>query len=292
MLSFPARLHQMLTDIEELGRRGDKSLEKIVSFLPHGRAWMIHDRKAFIDMIMPIFFFKQKFISFQRQLLLFGFQRITADGPDKGAYYHQLFIRSCPELARQMTKAKKGGKSEPQSHPRPSGEANSFYNIGTDCLSPAQPETSTTNPDFFQPQQWLIPCCQPTQLPLRMPQPYWTDDVPRVSDSSRTIARLPSEHFQKHSERSSSLAALTTFGQSAFEPAPTTAVSGEDHPQIGQERSVPSNLIVGPLLASSLDNMGKPDIFDTLEKHLCPDAFECTAASHDMQSLEPLPFRD
>lgn len=56
-------------------------------------------------------FFKQsKFTSFQRQLNLYGFQRVTS-GRDRQAYYHPLLLRGRPDLCRLMlrTRVKGGG---------------------------------------------------------------------------------------------------------------------------------------------------------------------------------------
>jgi hypothetical protein len=51
-------------------------------------------------------FFKQsKLASFQRQLNLWGFQKVV-NGPDRGGYYHELFLRGRPDLAPLMLRVK------------------------------------------------------------------------------------------------------------------------------------------------------------------------------------------
>ena len=91
--------------MEECG--GDKS---IVSWQPHGRAFTVHKTKEFVTLIMPQFFNQTKYASFQRQLNLYGFSRLT-HGPDKGAYYHSCFIRGERSLCRRMIRQKiKGTK--------------------------------------------------------------------------------------------------------------------------------------------------------------------------------------
>ena len=63
--SFPEKLHQLLETMEE------ESTEHIVSWQPHGRCFVIHDKTAFVDEIMPRFFMQTKLTSFQRQLNLY-----------------------------------------------------------------------------------------------------------------------------------------------------------------------------------------------------------------------------
>lgn len=63
-------------------------------------------------------FFKQtKLTSFRRQLNLYDFQRIT-HGRDAGSYYHELFLRGRPLLAKRMVRRKvKGTKIRASSSP-------------------------------------------------------------------------------------------------------------------------------------------------------------------------------
>lgn len=70
---------------------------------------------------MPTFFRQSKLTSFQRQLNLYGFSRITA-GRDRGGYYHELFLRNKLFLCQNMTRIRiKGtgikGKANPASEP-------------------------------------------------------------------------------------------------------------------------------------------------------------------------------
>ena len=76
---FPFRLHKMLSDVEE---RGDAS---IVSWMPDGLHFKVHNPKRFVEEIIPKAFKQKSLKSFQRQLHLYGFQRVQ-DGPNKGAY--------------------------------------------------------------------------------------------------------------------------------------------------------------------------------------------------------------
>ena len=67
---FPWKLHIML---EAIDKEGDTS---IVSWLSHGKAFIVHKPKDFVSEIMPKFFQQSKYASFQRQLNLYGFQRL------------------------------------------------------------------------------------------------------------------------------------------------------------------------------------------------------------------------
>ena len=55
---------------------------------------------------MPSYFRQSKLTSFQRQLNLYGFSRITT-GQDRGGYYHELFLRHrlflCQSMVRTMS---------------------------------------------------------------------------------------------------------------------------------------------------------------------------------------------
>ena len=95
--AFPQLLHKMLEDAEH------KGFQNIVSWQPHGRAFRVHDKKKFVKEILSKYFRQTQFTSFQRQLNLYCFQRLTI-GNDKGASYHELFRRDQPHLSRQMVR--------------------------------------------------------------------------------------------------------------------------------------------------------------------------------------------
>lgn len=92
---FPEKLHRLLRDAEENGE------SDVISFFPHGRAFAIHHEERFCREIMPRYFKQSRFSSFQRQLNLYGFTRITS-GPDARGYYHELFLKGRPALVIHM----------------------------------------------------------------------------------------------------------------------------------------------------------------------------------------------
>lgn len=108
---FPVRLHNMLSGVEAQG------LTHIVSWQPHGRSFLVHKSQEFTDHIMPQYFNQGKFASFQRQLNLYGFKRITR-GPDTGSYYSELFLKGRPFLAQDIQRTKvKGNGARAASNP-------------------------------------------------------------------------------------------------------------------------------------------------------------------------------
>jgi HSF-type DNA-binding len=114
VMAFPVKLYEMLHRVDVEG------LEHIVSWQPHGRCFVVHDPKTFKEML-PKYFKLSKIASFQRQLNLYGFQRLTV-GPDKNGYYNELFLRGRLDLARTIQRVKVKGtgvraKSNPTDEP-------------------------------------------------------------------------------------------------------------------------------------------------------------------------------
>jgi hypothetical protein len=93
---FPEKLHLMLSTVDR---------DDIVSWQPHGRCFAVHKPKEFVSEIMPVYFKQTKLTSFQRQLNLYGFCRLTS-GRDRGAYYHELFLRGRPFLCKRMMRTR------------------------------------------------------------------------------------------------------------------------------------------------------------------------------------------
>jgi len=103
---FPEMLFQMLQHIDLY----EPDLANIVSWQPHGRSFLVHDRKRFEQLVLPRFFKQTKlYSSFRRQLKLWGFSRLAQQqkkrAPTKAdcaVYYHELFLRSKAHLNRRI----------------------------------------------------------------------------------------------------------------------------------------------------------------------------------------------
>jgi hypothetical protein len=105
--AFPWRLHDML------GAAAREGFENIVSWQPCGLAFKVNDPLNFTEYILPRYFKTTMYKSFQRQLNIYGFRRLTS-GSQKGAYTHEFLIRGKPEVCRFMVRTKihkKGSRS-------------------------------------------------------------------------------------------------------------------------------------------------------------------------------------
>ena len=112
---FPRRLFRMLSD---------PTISDIITWLPHGRAFVIMKTEALADTVLPTYFpescapppgtstkvltntssgskKKCKYPSFTRKLNRWGFRQITR-GHDSGAFHHNFFIREDPDLCLKM----------------------------------------------------------------------------------------------------------------------------------------------------------------------------------------------
>ena len=87
-IPFPQKLHFLLSSPGLFD-------PEFIDWAPHGRCIHIKRVKEIDDMQTHFkhrVFKQTQFTSFQRQLNLYGFKRIT-QGMDKGAYYHGAFVQ-------------------------------------------------------------------------------------------------------------------------------------------------------------------------------------------------------
>ena len=106
---FPWQLQKMLTEVSAQGRCD------VVSWLPNGKAFKVHKVNVFVEEILPSYFKQTKYKSFQRQCNLWGFERMTSLGIEKGAYWHPDFVLDHPGLCRRLTRQKATKKSSSSS---------------------------------------------------------------------------------------------------------------------------------------------------------------------------------
>jgi hypothetical protein len=180
---FPWKLHIMLDHMES---DGDKA---IACWQSHGRAFIVNKPKEFVLNVMPQFFNQSKYASFQRQLNLYGFSRLT-HGRDKGAYFHACFVRGERDLCRKMIRQKiKGTKVRKTLSPE---EEPNFYTM-TGTLPNIPSEESLTE----QPPQRCIK--NRTSAESLIDDHNQVTPMP-VKSIKRSVARRP---FSNASETSS-----------------------------------------------------------------------------------------
>lgn len=135
-IPFPMKLYDMLNGIEK------ERKTHIVSWQPHGRCFVVHNQRLFVEDVMQKYFQQKKYASFQRQLNLYGFSRLTK-GCDKGGYYHELFLRGKRFLASRIHRMKVKGTGARMAS-NPDAEPN-FYLMAPAVDSPLDTIKSNHN---------------------------------------------------------------------------------------------------------------------------------------------------
>mmetsp|Transcript_79768 Transcript_79768/g.231540 ORF Transcript_79768/g.231540 Transcript_79768/m.231540 type:complete len:457 (-) Transcript_79768:319-1689(-) len=102
---FPFKLYTILQDME---RKGCKD---VISWLPDGRAFRIHDVETFANHVLPKYCNGIQYKSFIRNINLYCFERIRdRKDPDVGAYFHPMFKRDEEEQCLKMVRPKRPRK--------------------------------------------------------------------------------------------------------------------------------------------------------------------------------------
>jgi len=167
IVSFPLKLHRILDKLEAEGH------DAVLSWLPHGRAFVVKNSDRLVSELMPLHFNQTKYSSFQRQLHMYNFQRITT-GRDKGAYHHPQFLRGQSLLCQKMGRTRVNGK-------------------GT-----RQPGNPQTEPDFYQ----FAPLPRiPVGVSVEIPQQMVYQ---ATSSSGRSASPAPLASAQRETSASSS----------------------------------------------------------------------------------------
>ena len=150
---FPMLLHKVLNEVDQEG------LSSILSWQPHGRSFLVRKPKKFEQLLMPRYFTQcSKLSSFQRQLNIYGFKRIT-QGLDRGGYYHEYFLRGRSDLSvflqrKRIRGTKRRARSSPATEPDfysmkplpgPSVVANDSANE-TDTVEPVMSSVTGASP--------------------------------------------------------------------------------------------------------------------------------------------------
>lgn len=99
---FPITLFKLLENSEASG------CSSVISWLPHGRAFQIHNEMLFEKHVLKAkkYFRQSKCNSFKRQLHYYGFKKIKSGFSDYGAYFHESFIRGQIGMCSKITRWK------------------------------------------------------------------------------------------------------------------------------------------------------------------------------------------
>ena len=209
-LPFVWKLHELLENAEVTGHIF------VVTWLPCGKAFRVHKRQEFVEQIMPHYFNQSKFKSFQRQLHIYGFQRIH-QGPDVGAYMHPKFIRGnrklCLTMKRQKIKGKMIAASHKLSDHFPAIEKTLRSSSPKDFLQQKHRDESKTMDNK------LGGCSLSHRSEVTKPPGNWILlDAIRMGFSPKT--------FKLNKERSQEEGTLGVFAASLLSPSSTKAKAG------------------------------------------------------------------
>lgn len=69
--------------------------DALVSWVPNGRAFVVHAKEEFAAAVLPSFFKHAHFASFVRQLNKYGFHKASAEA---WVFSHPCFVRGAPHL--------------------------------------------------------------------------------------------------------------------------------------------------------------------------------------------------
>lgn len=98
------QLHDLLSD---------EANSDAIAWLPHGKGFVIRNKKIFSDVTLPKYFKEAKFTSFTRKLNRWGFCRVTR-GSESGAYYHPYFQKGNLRRTLLMTCTQRSSKKKKQ----------------------------------------------------------------------------------------------------------------------------------------------------------------------------------
>jgi hypothetical protein len=91
LYSFPLKLYDVISIADPL----------VIRWINNGTAFKVFDIKTFEETLLPKYYRHSKFSSFQRQLNLYGFKRLTR-GENAGAYTHPNFLQDHREQVKEI----------------------------------------------------------------------------------------------------------------------------------------------------------------------------------------------
>jgi len=260
---FPVKLHNIL----------QKNIhDDIISWQPHGRSFLLRKPKDFVTEVMPLYFKQSKLTSFQRQLNLYGFSRLTS-GPDKGGYYHELFLRGKDHLCTKIMRMKvKGTRTKAASDP--STEPNFYLMPALDGSSSesVSPKTNQEHGDqkYARENEDDISC-----LPS---QPLLSVSGGSRKESDAKVARNPAITLQVPLEEDPADNTLPVCVSAPIATRSSTSMSGSiphvnieaPYLPIGKKSKVETCSINPRTSSSYIDTPAPADCYDQQQPQLSP----------------------
>eukprot|EP00591_Stephanopyxis_turris_P012282 CAMPEP_0195532256 /NCGR_PEP_ID=MMETSP0794_2-20130614/37677_1 /TAXON_ID=515487 /ORGANISM="Stephanopyxis turris, Strain CCMP 815" /LENGTH=392 /DNA_ID=CAMNT_0040664395 /DNA_START=17 /DNA_END=1195 /DNA_ORIENTATION=- len=140
------------TELMKMLVKEDKDNPDSIKWLD-GKMFVILDVRYFEEIIMPKYFSMTRLKSFRRKLTDFGFQRVR-EGKEKGAYWHDKFLREKPELCTEIQRKKVVSKTPTISIPDEKADALKYQPGNT--VKPLSPVTDKMTPTQNRPANTIL----------------------------------------------------------------------------------------------------------------------------------------
>lgn len=230
-ITFALRLHHILSNPD---------LEHIISWLPHGRAWRIHQKQIFEREVIPTYFHHCRFTSFMRQVSGWGFRRVTS-GNDSNAYFHEKFLRGMPHLCSLMRRLK--ASDAKQIHQKCSlDDFSNYYKI---CQS---------SPILALPSNRVCHNESPPSLSISLSPVPLTPVLPSMAERNSSLCMEPSTNGKtstatrvgSYSASSSSVSVLSNMIPNKSSSFLKPSISGKTSRHMGLDLASPVVKIASP----------------------------------------------
>eukprot|EP00588_Corethron_pennatum_P016280 CAMPEP_0194304110 /NCGR_PEP_ID=MMETSP0171-20130528/1904_1 /TAXON_ID=218684 /ORGANISM="Corethron pennatum, Strain L29A3" /LENGTH=270 /DNA_ID=CAMNT_0039055259 /DNA_START=42 /DNA_END=854 /DNA_ORIENTATION=+ len=196
--TFPRKLHSILTS---------ERWSDIIKFEADGKKWKVLDKKRMEEEVLPLHFRHNKYLSFTRSAIGWGFKRVG-----KATYYHKLFNFNAPDLCVRMRR-NSASNDNPIHRPVPD-RSHRYGNLSGNNLINAYPNLEGQEgipPLYLRLQNTHM--VHPIQVrrdntfPLRFPIPNEAVNTARGHNLQQgmlqTGMRVPvqyDEHFQRNTQ--------------------------------------------------------------------------------------------
>jgi hypothetical protein len=238
---FPQKLHQLLEETQKNGQWD------VISWLPDGKSFKVHDKEEFIRNIMPSFFDLTKYKSFQRNLNLWGFTTVPK-GPEKGKCSNPYFLRGFPLYCKAMKRitikgngAKRSYSSVNTINQAPSS-SNAACSRSSRCLDPQ--DLSAVKQPVQQLSQQVVNQQQQQQQQMAS----ITDELinrlalQRLHEESALLLQQAQRQQQRTADPAIALLTKLLLSQQQSSTTNETTILGREHPLVALSAARPNSL--------------------------------------------------